>query len=230
MGWISGSKRVKYIAGIAVVALLGVFVFMIGSNLAIILGVKPHIVETANEVPSAQVAIILGAKVFDTGTISDVLVDRLDTGIDLYGQGKVKKLLLTGDHGRVIYDEVNTMRKYALSKGVPAKDIFMDHAGFDTYDSMYRARDVFDVKNAIVVTQEFHLSRSVYTARALGIDAIGVPADRHIYIKALNFEVRETLARAKAFIELRVTHPKPRFLGPKIPITGDGRLTNDYKD
>jgi SanA protein len=172
----------------------------------------------------------LGALVFRSGNLSDVLADRVDTGIDLYRAKKVDKILLTGDHGRVGYDEVNAMRRYALKQGIPPEDIFMDHAGFSTYESMFRARDVFKVKSAIVVTQRFHLARSVYTARALGIRATGIEADRHIYRNAIFNELREVMARTKAFIEVNITHPKPKFLGPQIPITGDGRLTNDESD
>jgi len=230
MDAILGNRGLKFIIWAAALTLLCVFIFAVTANLLIIKGAEPHILESADNARSSQVAVVLGARVFKSGVLSDVLVDRLDTGIDLYRQGRVGKLLLTGDHGQAAYDEVNAMRKYVLSKGVPAQDIFMDHAGFNTYDSMYRARDVFEIKNAIIVTQKFHLNRSVYTARTLGIDAIGIPADRHVYIKAVNFEVREILARAKAFVQLHVTQPNPRFLGPKIPITGDGRLTNDIRD
>jgi len=124
-------------------------------------------VSSIEEAPAADAAIVLGAKVFKSGALSQVLADRMDTGIELYQKGKVKKLLLTGDHGQTSYDEVNAMRRYALERGVPDEDIFMDHAGFSTYDSMYRARDVFMVRKAIIVTQEFHLSRALFIARAV---------------------------------------------------------------
>lgn len=219
--------RLRRVVGAAVLVIAATVLTVLMVNLKIIRGGQVAIVQSIDEAPSSQVAIVLGARVFHGGRLSYVLADRVDTGIDLYRAGKVKKLLLTGDHGRTAYDEVNSMRRYALSKGVPPEDIFMDHAGFNTYDSMYRARDVFEVKSAIIVTQKFHLARSVYTARALGIDAVGVPADKHIYMKAALFDAREVLARVKAFVQIHVAHPKPRFLGPKIPITGDGRLTND---
>ncbi|MBE0447118.1 MAG: YdcF family protein [Actinobacteria bacterium] len=222
--------RLRRVVGAAALVAAAAVLIVLMVNLKIIRGGQVGIVQSIDEAPSSQTAVVLGAKVFDGGGLSYVLADRVDTGVDLYRTGKVKKLLLTGDHGRTAYDEVNNMRRYALSKGVPPEDIFMDHAGFNTYDSMYRARDVFEVKSAIIVTQKFHLARSVYTARTLGIDAVGVPADKHIYIKAALFDAREILARTKAFIQLHITHPKPRFLRPKIPITGDGRLTNDNKD
>jgi SanA protein len=154
-----------------------------------------------------------------------MLADRLETGVELYRLGKVEKLLLSGDHGTVPYDEVNAMRTYVIERGVPPEDIFMDHSGFSTFDSMYRARDVFLVTDALVVTQDFHLPRAVYTARALGLEATGVSADRRPYRDTGRLAVREWLARCKAFLQLQVLNSRPRFLGPTIPITGDGRAT-----
>ena len=156
-----------------------------------------------------------------------MLKDRVKTAVELYNSGKVSKLLMTGDNGRDDYDEVNYMRKYAESLGVPTEDIFMDHAGFNTYDSMYRARDVFNVESALIVTQEFHLSRALYIARSMGLDVKGVVADKHVYRGLVYNEAREILARNKAFLNVSVIKPKPKFLGPTIPITGDGRATHD---
>ncbi|MCL5774460.1 MAG: YdcF family protein [Firmicutes bacterium] len=213
---------------ITVLLLIAVFAAVVlVINLIIIKDSKTAIIQSVLEARQAPVAIVLGCYVLKGDIPSAMLADRLDTGIELYRMGKVKKLLLTGDHGRINYDEVNTMRKYVLLKGIPPQDVFMDHAGFSTYDSLYRARDIFEVKKAIIVTQKYHLSRAIYTARVLGIDAVGVPADRRLYVEALLNETREALARAKAFIQLNIIHPLPRFLGPQIPITGDGRLTND---
>lgn len=174
----------------------------------------------------AQAAIVLGALVFPDGRVSDMVADRLETAYELYHAGTVQKILITGDHGQADYDEVNTMRRYLEKKGVPSEDIFMDHAGFDTYDSMYRARDVFQVRQAVVVTQRFHLPRAVYIARSLGLQAQGVVADKHVYYRAWYYDVRELAARVKAFGEVTVGR-KPVFLGPVIPITGDGRATHD---
>lgn len=227
---IESSSRFRQIAIIAALVLAVGVLVVFAVNLLVIRGSRSHIARSVDEVRQSQVAIVLGAKVLKGERLSDMLADRVDTGIDLYKKGKVKKLLLTGDHGRTAYDEVNSMRKYALNRGVPDKDIFMDHAGFSTYDSMYRAHDVFEVKRAVVVTQDFHLARSVYTARTLGIDAYGISADKHIYAGVILNEAREALARIKAFIQLNITRPKPKFLGTRIPITGDGTLTNDRKD
>ncbi|MBD3307129.1 hypothetical protein GF339_11945 [candidate division KSB3 bacterium] len=183
----------------------------------------------AEAVPKAYTALILGAKVFSSGRLSHMLEDRVLTGLELYQQGKVQKLLLSGDHGQVEYDEVNAMREYLLDRGVPPQDIFMDHAGFRTYESMYRARDVFQVQDVVIVTQEFHLARSVYTARALGLEAYGLVADRRPYTPAsqMKSDLREILARVKAFLDVEILRPTPTYLGEAIPITGDGRKTLD---
>ncbi len=203
-----------------VVVLLALLILVI--NLVIVDSSRSHIVAGVADAPSAKVAIVLGAKVDTNGVPSPILADRLDTAIRLYKEGKVTRLLMSGDHGTTTYDEVNAMLDYATSRGVPSKDVFTDHAGFDTYSTMYRARDVFKVTKALVVTQRFHLARAVYTARELGLDATGVPADIQSYGGEWRFAVRDWLARVKAFFQLHVTHPKPRFLGPAIPIDGDG--------
>jgi len=186
---------------------------------------RSRIVEPDDAVP-AQAALVLGALVFPDGTVSMMVEDRLETALALYQAGKVEKILISGDHGREDYDEVNTMRRYLEEKGVPTEDIFMDHAGFDTYDSMYRAKAVFAASDLIVVTQRFHLPRALWIANSLGLEVQGVAADRHRYLSEDYYEWREAAARVKAFGEV-VTRRKPTFLGPVIPITGDGRQTHD---
>ena len=183
------------------------------------------------EAPPSQAAIVLGAFVDDKGEPCAMLYDRIVIGVLLYRRGKVGKILMTGDHSLADYDEVNSMRRYAARWGVPPEDIFMDHAGFCTYDSMYRARDIFRVKSAIIVTQEFHLPRAIYTARKMGIEAYGVKADRREYYLPGLFLLkgREFISRLNAFLMLNVTKPKPFFLGETIPIDGDGRATCDDK-
>ncbi len=177
--------------------------------------------------PKMQAAIVLGAYVHPGGSLSHMLADRVKTAVELYEEGYVDKILMTGDNGRIDYDEVNYMRLYAENLGVPTEDIFMDHAGFSTYDSMYRAREIFQVHSAVVVTQAFHLPRATYTARAMGIDAVGVGADKHVYAGASFYELREVAARIKAFLQIHVIKSKPRFLGEVLPIEGDGRVTHD---
>ena len=196
-------------------------------NLYISNAAEGYVYQDVHDVSHAHTAIILGAKVYPSGRLSHMLEDRVLTGLELYRQGNVKKLLLSGDHGQVNYDEVNAMREYLIKHGVDARDIFMDHAGFDTYDSMYRAREVFLVRDVIVVTQKFHVARAVYIARALGLHATGVVADRRTYLSQKKSEIREILARVKAFMDVQILHAKPSYLGNIIPITGDGRSTWD---
>jgi len=179
------------------------------------------------KVPESDAIIVLGAYVYPNGRLSDILKDRVDTALELYNNGKGKKLLLSGDHGKTTYDEVNSMKNYVKGKGVKAEDIFMDHAGFSTYETMYRARDVFKAKKVIIVTQEYHLKRAVYIARSLGIEAYGVASDKQKYRGMAMYKAREILARCKAFLCVNLTKPKPKFLGEPIPITGDGRVTDD---
>ncbi|MDH5681309.1 MAG: YdcF family protein [Spirochaetota bacterium] len=180
-----------------------------------------------SEIPVAQAALVLGARVYEGGGLSITLADRMDAGIELYKSRKVDKLLLSGDHRADHYDETNAMKNYALKHGVPAEDIFLDHAGFRTYDSLYRARDVFGIEKLIVVTQEFHLDRAIYTGRMLGLDVYGLACDRRVYYNHRYNKLREFLARSKAFIDIHILSKKPHFLGPKVDITGDGRQTHD---
>ncbi len=226
MGKRSRGRRIGFWSLIAVgilVVLAGVFT--LAANLVITQKSDEYIVASPEDAPHAQCAIVLGARVFQDGSLYAMTADRMDVAIRLYELGKVDKLLISGDHGTTTYDEVNAMLEYAVERGVPAEDVFTDHAGFDTYDTMYRARDVFMVQTAIVVTQSYHLSRAVYTARTLGLEAVGVGADLRPYLHPLRNEAREILARTNAFLQLHITHPGPKYLGPQLPITGDGTAT-----
>ena len=174
----------------------------------------------------ADCILILGCGVREDDTPSLMLRDRLETGIALYEAGAAEKLLISGDHGRKEYDEVNTMKDFAMERGIPSEDIFMDHAGFSTYDSMYRARDVFCAKKVIIVTQAYHLPRALYVAEKLGLEAYGVAALDVNYHGQMYRELREMLARAKDFCSAWL-QPAPKYLGEAIPVSGDGNLTND---
>lgn len=169
--------------------------------------------------------LILGASVRQSRP-SPMLEDRLLMGIALYEAGLSDRLLMSGDHGQDNYDEVNTMKAFALDQGIPSQDIFMDHAGFSTYESLYRARDVFQVERVIIVTQGYHLYRALYIAKGLGMDAHGVAADPRQYQGQTYREGREILARIKDFFIL-IFEPPPTYLGEPIPIHGDGDSTND---
>ncbi len=174
----------------------------------------------------APVVIVPGAGLKRDGTPSDVLRDRLMVALAMYQDGRVDKILCSGDNGQVQYDEVNAMREWLLARGVAPEDLFLDHAGFDTYDTMVRAAEVFGVTEAIIVTQDFHLPRALYVANAQGIVVQGVSASLESYVKEAQFIAREIPARIKAFYEV-ITKAEPRYGGEPIEITGDGRVTWD---
>ena len=155
-----------------------------------------------------------------------MLQDRLDYAIDLYKNNVAPKLIMSGDHGRKDYDEVNIMKDYAIEKGVPSEDIFMDHAGFSTYESIYRARDIFKAEKMVIVTQEYHLFRALYISNRLGVEAVGYASDPRVYSGQLYRELREILARDKDVIYC-IFKPKPTYLGEAIPVSGNGNNTND---
>ena len=156
-----------------------------------------------------------------------MLRDRLNFAIDIYKKGGAPKLLMSGDHGRVGYNEVGVMKQYAIDKGVPSEDIFMDHAGFSTYETMYRAKAIFQAEKVIVVTQEYHLFRGMYNAEKLGLESYGVASDVYGYQDKFYRETREIIARCKDFLWC-VFKPEPTYLGEAIPVSGNGDATNDY--
>lgn len=208
---------------LGVMATAGINGIVIGSSSQWILSEQD-----AATLPDVDCVLVLGCLVKGDGVPSDMLHDRLRQGVELYRLGAAPKLLMSGDHGRTDYDEVYAMKSYAVTQGVPSEDIFMDHAGFSTYESMYRARDIFGAKRLIIVTQRYHLYRAVYIARSLGLEAWGVASDYNRYEGQLFRDVREILARVKDF-GTSIFQPEPTYLGQMIPIFGDGNLTNDDK-
>ncbi len=214
------------------------FTIVIGLPGSTILGVSlinSHIHKKSNayifsddidKVPKTQVALILGAKVSHDGVMSPMLHDRVTTALELYKKGKVERFLVSADHGRKNYDEVNPIKEYLLKKDIPAEDIFLDHAGFDTYDSLFRAKYIFQIQSLTVVTQNFHLPRAIYLGRSLGIDTYGVSADRQFYGGIEYNKSRETIAGVKAFFNI-CFRAKPKYLGEPIPITEDSRKSWD---
>jgi SanA protein len=171
------------------------------------------------DVPCAPVAIVFGAG-YSENALSPVLKDRVDTGVALYNAGKIRKLLMTGDNGRVGYNEPYAMKDAAIRDGVPARDILCDFAGFHTYDSLYRARDIFGVRRAILVTQTYHMHRALYTGSALGLDVVGMSADRQSYPDQAIYDRRELLSCFSAWLDVNVTHPRPKYLGPQVADLG----------
>ncbi len=178
-----------------------------------------------SKIDNVDCIIVLGAGIRGKNP-SPLLKDRLDKAIELYNLGMAPKVIMSGDHGSDDHDEVNVMKQYAIDNGIPSSDIFMDHAGFSTYDTMYRAKNIFGVDRAIVVTQRYHLYRSIYIAQSLGIEAFGVPAENNKYSGRVFREIREVLARDKDVVKC-IMKPKSKYLGEKIDITGDGNITND---
>lgn len=175
-----------------------------------------RVFDDAAVAPQHRVAVVFGAGVRN-GQPSAVLYDRVASAVALYRAGKVEKLLMSGDNRFENYNEPGVMRRAALEMGVRDEDIVLDYAGRSTYDTCYRARDIFGVDRAVLVTQDFHLDRAIFTCRAMGVDAVGLAADRRGYRGMTWFQVRELGATVNAFVELFVTRPAP-VLGERLPI------------
>lgn len=210
---------------IVAVALAIVAVFAV-TNVVTIVGSKDSIV-SADEasISSADAIVVLGASVFADGTPSGILQDRLDDGIALYFAGVAPKLIMSGDNGTESYNEVRVMKQYAIAQGVPSEDIFCDHAGFSTYESMYRAKYVFGCQRIVVATQTYHLYRALWSAKSLGMQATGVPSDYHEYQKQLQYDIREVPARTKDFFKALFRVPST-YVGDAISLDQDGDVTN----
>ena len=207
-------KTIAIIITFVVIASIAINVYVIASS-------RKYIMDAADAAAlNADCILVLGARVWSGGTLSAMLADRVWTGVELYKAGASDRMLMSGDHGQTEYDEVNYMKRYAVERGVPPEDVFMDHAGFSTYESMYRADYIFQAKKIVVVTQKYHLHRAVYVARALGIEAYGVSATLRPYSSDVYNEAREYLARIKDFFTV-ILRPEPTYLGEAIPIWGE---------
>ena len=210
-------------AVLAIAAICAVLVF--GIDFYVKQKAKPYILTPEEAGEGYDCVLVLGCGVWGD-TPSHMLEDRLLEGISLCQSGASKKLLMSGDHGREGYDEVNVMKKFAVDRGIPSEDVFMDHAGFSTYESMYRAKEIFKAEKILIVTQDYHLYRAIYDARALGLEAYGVASNPRSYGGQLYRDIREILARNKDFI-YSIIKPEPTYLGEAIPVQGNGNLTND---
>ena len=217
-------KKIIKIFGMCLVIL---FIMIMLINFYVIYSTKNQVLSEneLNDLKDIDCVLILGAGIWGNAP-SPMLQDRLDSGIKLYNENVVPKIIMSGDHGREEYDEVNIMKDYAIIKDVFSEDIFMDHAGFSTYDSIYRAKEIFKADNIIIVTQEYHLYRALYIANSLGIRAYGVGADPREYSGQIYRELREILARNKDFIK-SIFKPVPTYLGEAIPVSSNGNITND---
>lgn len=223
-------KRKRFLKACAVflcLALLGIVaIFSVNGYVKSVGEARFRSIDQAADMEDVDCIIVLGCLVKENGQLSHLLQDRVIRALEVYDAGAAPKLLMSGDHGRVDYNEVGAMKKYAMDHGVPSEDVFMDHAGFSTYETVYRAKAIFGAKKVIIVTQSYHLSRALYIAEKLGLEAYGVPSDLRVYSGQTKRDVREILARCKDFA-MCVFQPKPTYLGESIPISGSGDLTND---
>ena len=217
-------KKVTMILAIIVVILA---LIILTINLYVKETTKKQIINNSDytKLENIDCIIVLGAGIWGDKP-SPMLEDRLLEGINLYNNNVSNKIIMCGDHGREEYDEVNIMKNYAIEKGVPSENIFMDHAGFSTYESIYRAKEIFKAKKVVIVTQKYHLYRALYIANQLGLEAYGVGSDPRKYVGATYRELREILARDKDFIKC-IFKPEPTYLGETIPVSSNGNATND---
>ena len=216
-------KIIKYI----IIFLTIIMIIVMSINTYVKMSTKKQILGKSNftNLKDIDAILVLGAGINGTKP-SHMLEDRLLKAIELYKNNISSKIIMSGDHGKADYDEVNIMKNFAIEKGVTSENIFMDHAGFSSYESVYRAKQIFKAKKIIIVTQKYHLYRALYIANKLGIEAYGVGADSRKYVGETYREVREILARNKDFIKC-IFKPEPTFLGESIPVSGNGDMTND---
>lgn len=216
-------KIIRYI----IIILIMIILIILGINFYVKSSTKKQIIKNNDysELQDVDCIIVLGAGIWGDKP-SPMLEDRLLEAISLYENNVSSKIIMSGDHGEKDYDEVNIMKNFAIEKGVSSEDIFMDHAGFSSYESIYRAKEVFEAKKVVIVTQEYHLYRSLYIANKLGLEAYGVSSDPREYAGQTTRELREILARDKDFIKC-IFKPKPTYLGDTIPVSGNGNVTND---
>lgn len=217
-------KKILF-CGIIIILVFIVIVFLI--NFIVVKSSQKQIIRVADaeNLKDVDCIIVLGAGIWGNGP-SPMLEDRLNEAISLYNKNVSAKIVMSGDHGKIDYDEVNVMKNYAIEKGVPSENIFMDHAGFSSYESMYRLKEIFGAKKVVVVTQKYHLFRTLYIANQLGLEAYGVNSDPRRYVGATYREMREILARNKDFFGC-LFNVKPTYLGEPISLDGSGDITND---
>lgn len=186
---------------------------------------RPHLFTRAADMPKYRVALVLGARVYPDGRLSMMLEDRVRAGVELYREGRVEKLLMSGDNSESHYDEVTAMRRRAIELGVPSNDVVRDFAGFRTYDSLVRARELWGLDEMAIVSQRFHLPRALFLARALGMKADGFVADRpggYLH-SGRRSRLREIPARTVAWLDACLLRPTPHFLGPPEGLSGDAQ-------
>jgi len=209
------------------IVIIGIVVILVGINFLVVGTTKSQIVNRGYNFQEIDCILVLGAGIRGNRP-SPMLQDRLDVAIELYNKG-IKKILVSGDHQGDDYDEVNVMKDYLLENDIPSEDIFLDHYGVSTYDSIYRLRPIFSVNEVIVVSQEYHLYRSLYIANMLDYEAYGVAADNHRYVGQGKRDIREFFARIKDMVK-SIFRPSSEYLGEVYHIEGDGNVTYEKKD
>ena len=220
-------KKIAKYGVICLIIVIALMLIILGINLYVKSSTKNQIIENNDysNLKDIDCIVVLGAGIWGDKP-SPMLEDRLLQAIDLYQNNVSSKIIMSGDHGKQDYDKENTMKNFAIDKGVPSESIFMDHAGFSSYESIYSAKEIFGAKKIVIVTQKYHLYRALYIANQLGIEAYGVGADPRQYVGATYRELREILARNKDFIKC-IFKPEPTYLGDTIPVSGNGDITND---
>ena len=220
-------RKINRMIKIMIIGIIILMIAIFSLNIYVVNNTKNEIVkeENVSNIEGVDCILILGAGIWGDKP-SPMLEDRLKEGIVLYKQGTTKKIIMSGDHSREDYDEVKIMKEYAESEGVPSEDIFMDHAGFSSYDSVYRAKEIFGVQKMIIVTQKYQLYRSLYIAKKLGIEAYGIESNLRTYPGQVFREIREILARDKDYFKC-IMKPEASIMGEKISLDGSGDITNN---
>ena len=222
--------KIKKIIKYGIICMIVLLCIVLGINFFVVKTTQNQIItsDKINDLKDIDCILVLGAGIWGDKP-SPMLEDRLNEAISLYKENVSAKIIMSGDHGREDYDEVNIMKEYAIEKGVPSESIFMDHAGFSSYESIYRLREIFEAKKVVIVTQKYHLFRALYIANQFDLEAYGVNSDPRRYVGAAYRELREVLARNKDFIQC-IIKPKPTYLGETIPVSGNGDITNDKEN
>ncbi len=226
--WLRAHRAIRVVFTVVAALALAAFFLLVALNLTVWGSTRDRILDAESLVSGEtdfDCILILGAGVRPGGEPSAMLEDRLKTGIELYFSGVSDRILMSGDHMSVDYDEVGVMKRYATEAGVPGSAVFLDHAGLSTYESMWRAKEIFGAERVLVVTQGYHLYRALYVAEALGLEANGVAADLRPYRNQLMREVREMAARAKDIV-FALVRPQPTHGGETVDLSGDGDSTN----
>lgn len=219
-------KAVRFVIAAVLAVALAAALVVGGTNAAVVLSTRGDIVDSETAASyDADAIIVLGASVLPSGVPSGILKDRLDDAIALYFAGAAPKIIMSGDNGSASYNECAAMKRYAVSQGVPSEDVFCDHAGFSTYETMYRARYVFGAERVVVATQTYHLYRALYAAKGLGMDAVGVASDYRDYANQTWYDLREIGARTKDFFQVLFKVPST-YVGEPISLDQSGDVTD----